>query len=102
VLPLLAVFNQCDAVVTLCFGVFRGAGMQAHGAALNLFTQYVVALPLAWLLGLHWQGGVAGLWLGPTIAKATAAVLGAIIVTRMDWDELSRLAVARASEEHHQ
>lgn len=39
VLPLLAVFNQCDAVVTLCFGIFRGAGLQRHGAILNLFTQ---------------------------------------------------------------
>jgi len=42
----------------------------------QLGGQYVVLLPLAWLLGLQLDLGLVGLWTGMVLSRAVLAALG--------------------------
>lgn len=67
VLPICGALQIVDAVAAVSHGLLRGIGRQAVGGYTNLFSYYVVALPLAFALafGLGWQ--LRGLWTGCTI-----------------------------------
>lgn len=73
VLPLIAVMQLFDAFNIISAGCLRGQGLQAIGGYVNLFSYYVVGLPLAAYLGFRWPNreqalGLLGLWLGSTFA----------------------------------
>jgi len=51
--------------------------------------------PIAYLIGLHHEAGLPGLWIGFGIACTTLAVLYSIILARLDW----RVAAEKAAED---
>ena len=86
-------------------GILNGCGMQGVNAKISMFSGYVIGLPLSALLcyGLTVDDtefvaarGVFGLWVG-LAASNIARLLGFMIVmARVDWNELSRKAQAKA------
>ena len=86
-------------------GILNGCGMQGVNARISMFSGYVIGLPLSALLcyGLTVDDtefvaarGVFGLWVG-LAASNIARLLGFMIVmARVDWNELSRKAQAKA------
>ena len=86
-------------------GILNGCGLQAVNAKISMFSGYVIGLPLSALLcyGLTVDDtefvaarGVFGLWVG-LAASNIARLLGFMIVmARVDWNELSRKAQAKA------
>ena len=70
VLPLCAAFQLFDALAVNCNGVLRGLGRQEVGGYVQLFSYYVVAMPISFgtAFGLGWQ--LYGLWSGVAIALA--------------------------------
>jgi multidrug resistance protein, MATE family len=65
-----AVMEFFDALAAVSHGILRGVGRQAIGGYANLFSYYVVALPigLSTAFALDWQ--LSGLWAGLTAGLA--------------------------------
>lgn len=65
-----AVMEFFDALAAVSHGILRGVGRQAIGGYANLFSYYVVALPvgLSTAFALNWQ--LSGLWAGLTAGLA--------------------------------
>ena len=65
-----AAMELFDALAAVSHGILRGVGRQAIGGYLNLFSYYLVALPigLSTAFALDWQ--LSGLWAGLTAGLA--------------------------------
>lgn len=97
VLPWVAVFQLFDGLNGSAGGALRGLGKQHIGAAANLCSYYVVALPLgAWLAFSGWE--LSGLWMGQLVGMFLAATVEAAFLLRIDWRHEIELAFERISD----
>jgi MATE family multidrug resistance protein len=72
----------------------RGTGRQHIGAAVNIVSYYMGALPLGIWLAFHgW--GLAGLWVGQCIALYLVGAIEWVIVAWSDWDHQVEKAFER-------
>lgn len=75
-------------------GILRGIGQPGLAANINLFSYWVLGLPIG--AYITWRTlDVAALWAGLTIAVASAAILMSIFILRNDWDERAQEALQR-------
>jgi len=85
VMPYVALFQIADGLNGSCGGSLRGMGRQHIGAAVNIVSYYMGALPLGIYLAFHgW--GLAGLWVGQCIALYLVGGIEWAIVAWSDWD----------------
>ncbi|KAF8853098.1 MATE efflux family protein-like protein subfamily [Acephala macrosclerotiorum] len=85
VMPYVALFQIADGLNGSCGGSLRGMGRQHIGAAVNLVSYYMGALPLGIWLAFHgW--GLAGLWVGQCIALYLVGGIEWVIVAWSDWE----------------
>lgn len=85
VMPYVALFQIADGLNGSCGGSLRGMGRQHIGAAVNIVSYYMGALPLGIWLAFHgW--GLAGLWVGQCIALYLVGVIEWVIVASSNWD----------------
>lgn len=65
-----ALMQIFDALAAVSHGILRGVGRQAIGGYANLFSYYLVALPisLSTAFALDWK--LSGLWTGLTMGLA--------------------------------
>ncbi|RFU26462.1 hypothetical protein B7463_g9899, partial [Scytalidium lignicola] len=87
VLPVCAAFQLFDALAANCNGLLRGLGQQHIGGYVNLFSYYVVAMPISFgtAFGLHWE--LEGLWSGVAIALGLVAALEAWFLCTTNWEQ---------------
>lgn len=86
VMPYVALFQIADGLNGSCGGSLRGMGRQHIGAAVNIVSYYMGALPLGIWLAFHgW--GLAGLWVGQCIALYLVGAIEWIIVAWSDWEK---------------
>lgn len=86
VLPYVALFQIADGLNGSCGGALRGMGRQHVGAAVNIVSYYMGALPLGIWLAFHgW--GLSGLWVGQCIALYLVGALEWIIVASSNWEK---------------
>lgn len=98
VLPFVALFQIADGLNGSCGGSLRGMGRQHIGAAINIVTYYVGALPLGIYLAFHgW--GLQGLWVGQCIALYVVGALEWAIVAFSNWDHQVKKAFERMDED---
>jgi multidrug resistance protein, MATE family len=64
VLPIAAAFQMLDGTQVVASGILRGLGRTKPAALFNLCGYYVVALPIAYWLGLRRGLGLQGVWWG--------------------------------------
>ena len=64
VLPIAAAFQLLDGTQVVSSGVLRGLGRTKPAAVLNLGGYCLLGLPLAYLLALRGDHGLAGIWWG--------------------------------------
>jgi MATE family multidrug resistance protein len=64
VAPICAVMQIFDSLAAMSHGLLRGIGRQAIGSYTNLFSYYLIAIPISFAtaFGLQWK--LAGLWCG--------------------------------------
>jgi len=85
VMPYVALFQIADGLNGSCGGSLRGMGRQHIGAAVNIVSYYMGALPLGIWLAFHgW--GLAGLWVGQCIALYLVGSIEWVIVAWSNWD----------------
>jgi MATE family multidrug resistance protein len=73
-LRLFAVSMVLDATPMVLVFSLLGAGATRWVAGIQVVQQYVLLLPLAWLLGVQLELGVLGLWLGMLGSRVGVAV----------------------------
>lgn len=76
---LVDVFNVIEA------GVLRGQGRQKIGSFLNLFSYYVIALPLGYVLAFPFKLELEGLWLGLFFGVFFLAGSEFVCILRSNW-----------------
>lgn len=98
VMPYVAAFQIADGLNGSCGGALRGMGRQHTGAAVNIVSYYMGALPLGVHLAFNgW--GLEGLWVGQCIALYLVGALEWVIVAWSDWEEQVRKAFLRLGED---
>lgn len=81
VLPLriLATALMAEVLAAVMMNALTGAGAARSAMVVNVSTQWLLGLPLAYLLALPLEGGLTGMWLGYAAFRlASAAVLTAL------------------------
>jgi MATE family multidrug resistance protein len=70
-----AIFQLFDGTQVIGLGVLRGMSDVNIPTLITFFAYWVLGLPLGWLLGIHFNWGVSGVWYGLTIGLLTSAAL---------------------------
>jgi MATE family multidrug resistance protein len=73
-LPIAAAFQMLDGTQVVASGILRGLGRTKPAAVFNLCGYYLLALPLAYWLGLRRGWGLGGIWLGLACGLSFVAV----------------------------
>jgi MATE family multidrug resistance protein len=99
VMPVLVITLVTDSVNNVLGGVMRGAGKQHAGAVLNLVGYWLLGLPLALLLGMRYDLGALGFWMGLLAASCFQIVALLTVILRMDWQKEAERARKEAMDE---
>ena len=90
---------SCDVVQGSLAGVIRASGKQLLGSIINIFTHWVVGLPLGIVLTVVAGLGAAGYWIALTVAPFLQGSLYAVILLLMNWRKVSEKAQRMAGKE---
>ena len=74
VLPIAAAFQMLDGTQVVASGILRGLGRTKPAAFFNLCGYYVLALPVAYWLGVRRGLGLRGVWWGLAGGLLTVAL----------------------------
>jgi MATE family, multidrug efflux pump len=85
-----ALFQVFDALGIVTDGALRGAGDTRWPFLAQLALAWGLFVPLAWLLGVAWGGGLLGAWVGGTVH---VAVLACALVLRFRSGAWQRIAI---------
>lgn len=98
VLPLVAAFQIFDGWAAANGGTLRGMGKQHVGAAANLISYYLIALPLGFFLAFRVGSGLGlnGLWIGNALALGLVGAAEWLYVSLVRWDKEVEQARLRA------
>ncbi|ANZ77255.1 BA75_04294T0 [Komagataella pastoris] len=88
-----SVYQVNDFISCIASGVLRGQGRQKIGGFLNLFSYYVVALPIAWYCGFHLGMQLLGLWYGMVIALILVSTSETFFIWLSDWDGIIQQSI---------
>ena len=66
----------------------RGAGETRLPLILAIVSTAGLRTPIAWLFGIHWNGGLPGAWLGMLADVTVRGLLGAWLYSRGRWTKL--------------
>ncbi|KAL6308843.1 mate-domain-containing protein [Sparassis latifolia] len=86
-LPLLALFQVVDGLGGVTSGILRARGMQSTGAVLNFSAYYILGIPFGMWLTFRKGMGLAGLWIGLTVAMVYCAIVGVWLCVRTNWEK---------------
>jgi hypothetical protein len=90
-----ALFQISDGCQAAVAGIFRGMGRQKTVACLNFVGFWVIGISCGAALAFETDAGVAGLWWGLAIGLTCTAVLGVLLLLRVDWRQQVVLAQQR-------
>ncbi|XP_048468297.1 multidrug and toxin extrusion protein 1-like [Rhincodon typus] len=96
IVPLCAAFYLFEAIVSVCFGILRGAGKQKLGAISNLVGYYLIGLPIGISLMFAAKCGISGLWYGMLASVIGQLVFFLIVFYRFNWNEACSEALVNA------
>ncbi|CUM65515.1 uncharacterized protein PRCAT00003161001 [Priceomyces carsonii] len=88
-LLVLTSINQiADAFNVSGAGILRGQGRQRIGSLLSLFSYYIIALPVGYLLAFKVHIGLPGLWVGLICAVAFLALSEYLCIIKCNWPRI--------------
>lgn len=83
-----AIYQVPDCVACVSGGILRGQGRQYIGGYLNLFSYYVLALPVAYLFGFYFDLKLFGLWIGLIFALVFVSISELFFIFTSKWDDI--------------
>jgi MATE family multidrug resistance protein len=93
-LPIAGAFQIFDGIQVVGGGLMRGMGRPQAGAVANLFSFYLIGLPLAWGLAFRAGLGIVGIWWGLAAGLACVAGILCFWVVRTSRRSLAELSVS--------
>ena len=78
-------FLIADAANVIARGVLRGASDVRYAAVVGIATAWLTTPPLTWLLGVHWELGAVGGWIGLAFEIFVGAGIFWLRVYRGGW-----------------
>ena len=88
----LLIYIWFDTIHGVQSGIIRGLGRQVYGSVYTLFCYYILGMPLALMFCFKKDMGIAGLWLGFTIACVILDIGFAMIISCPNWQKISEAA----------
>lgn len=98
-LPIAAAFQLFDGLQVVAGAILRGMGRPDAGAALSLVGYYVIALPLAYVLGFVAELGLLGIWIGMALGLVVVAVTLLLHLQRSSRCPVAQLQLAAERSE---
>jgi multidrug resistance protein, MATE family len=89
VLWIIIIYVFFDAIHGVQAGIIRGIGRQSAGSVFTLVCYYVFGMPLALACAFKMNLGVAGLWIGFTIASIILDIGFYFIISFTNWDKVA-------------
>ncbi|CAN1247515.1 Protein DETOXIFICATION 55 [Linum perenne] len=86
VLPIIGICELANCPQTTSCGILRGSARPGIGAAINLYSFYLVGAPVAFLLAFVWNLGFVGLCYGLLAAQVACVVSILTVVYKTDWE----------------
>lgn len=83
-----AIYQIPDCLSCVSGGILRGQGRQYIGGWLNLFSYYILALPVAFLFGFYYNYQLFGLWIGMIVALVFVSSSELFYIFISDWDQI--------------
>ncbi|XP_009776774.1 protein DETOXIFICATION 3-like [Nicotiana tabacum] len=96
--PFLCLSIVTDSLQIVITGIARGSGWQHIGAYINLVVFYVIAIPLAVVLGFVVHLKAKGLWIGIVVGCAIQSIVLSIVTGFTDWEKQAKKARERVHE----
>lgn len=87
-LPILAACQIPLVIGIVYIHGLRGAGETRLPLILAIVSTAGLRTPIAWLCGIHWNGGLGGAWLGMLADVFVRCLLGAWMYSRGRWTQL--------------
>ena len=83
--------------------MFKRSRSNKIGGIVNLFSYYVVGLPLSVYLSFYspWKGSLHGLWIGSTVALTIIGSVQSYYALTVDFNKLCDDARKRTNTENH-
>ncbi|XP_044474010.1 protein DETOXIFICATION 53-like [Mangifera indica] len=99
-LPLLGLCEIGNSPQTSAWGVLTGQARPKDGARINLYSFYLLGLPVAVLSTFRFEVGFHGPWYGLLVAQFCCACMMIITLIRTDWELQAKRAaeLTRAAE----
>lgn len=82
-LPVCAVLQVFDALAAISHGLLRGIGRQGIGGYTNLFSYYLIALPISFSTGWYLGWKLDGLWFGVAVGLAVLVTPFPMLLTEL-------------------
>ncbi|KAG0611524.1 hypothetical protein M758_7G146200 [Ceratodon purpureus] len=101
IMPFIACIALFDGIQGVLSGVARGCGRQKLVAWINLFTFYIIGVPIASVLAFHFNMGGRGLITGLLCGLGMQMLTLTIVTLRTDWDKQVQIANARFLQDEH-
>ncbi len=70
-----AIFQMVDAAQVMALGLLRGVQDTKAPMIYAILSYWVIGMPMSYLMGITWQMGGTGVWMGLVIGLALAALL---------------------------
>ncbi|XP_009606969.1 protein DETOXIFICATION 12-like [Nicotiana tomentosiformis] len=96
--PFLCLSIITDSLQAVISGIARGSGWQHIGAYINLGAFYLVAIPLAVVLGFVLHLKAKGLWIGIVVGSTVQTIILSIVTSFTDWEKQAKKARERIHE----
>ncbi|RYZ99028.1 MAG: MATE family efflux transporter [Sphingobacteriaceae bacterium] len=74
-LILAAIFQLFDGAQVVSLGILRGMGDVNMPTLITFIAYWLIALPIAWLIGVNWGYGAPGVWSGLVCGLGAAAAM---------------------------
>lgn len=102
ILKIIAVMQIFDSINAITNGLLRGEGRQHIGSVTNIFSYYVVGLPLAYSLTFHLHYDLYGLWIGTAIGLCCISITQTYYsVIHVNWTSIISEAHSRNERERN-
>lgn len=86
--PLMALFVIFDGWACVASGILRALGLQGIGGTINLVGYYLIAFPLALILGFTLDMQLTGLWVGNGAGLFLIAIAETWYIYTADWTQI--------------
>jgi MATE family multidrug resistance protein len=73
-------------------------GRQRTVMLMNVFSFWLIGVPLGAFLAFKLNLGLPGLWIGFVVGTSTIAMIGLVIISRVDWNQRAIEAQDRVNE----